>query len=144
VLSFGATVQAFDAAATATSPPPIADAAGKNPPFPTILGVGCGSFVNTVACSDVAVYKYSSTGSASVCHPISPGRPRKGAPLLTRRDGPCDCCNTNSADFPGHIRCRATGLRRAPASPNDSDVPGAGDFFAWHSMLPGSSRRARF
>ena len=42
----------------------IAVAAGRDAPFPTIAGEGCGIYVTTpIPCSDVAIYKYSASGT---------------------------------------------------------------------------------
>jgi len=120
--------------ATATSPPQLRMPPGKSS-LPYHLGVGCGSFVQYLfACSDVAVYKYSSTGGASVCHLFS-GQTRKCRLYCIGRDGSLVIAgNTNSARFFRSHRCRATGLRRAPRLSDDSDSPWR-RLFAWHSSF---------
>lgn len=128
----GATVQASDAAGNSYFVATIADAAGKSPPFPTMLGVGCGSFVQDLfACSDVAVYKYSSTGVLQFVTYLSGQTDESAAFIGLAGDGSLVVAGTtNSADFPVTSAAAQSAYAGPPASPNDSDSPLAGDFFA--------------
>jgi hypothetical protein len=127
-----ATVQASDAGGNSYFAATIADAAGKNPPFPTILGVGCGSFVQFLfACSDVAVYEYSSKGVLQFVTYLSGQTEESAAFIGLAPDGALVVAGTtNSADFPVTSAAAQPAYAGPPLSPNDSDNPVAGDFFA--------------
>ncbi len=128
----GATAQASDAAGNSYFAATIADAAGKNPPFPTIGGVGCGNYIDQlVACSDVAVYKYSSAGVLQFVTYLS-GQTEESAGFIgLAPDGALVVAGTtNSADFPVTSAAAQPAYAGPPASLNDDDSAVSGDFFA--------------
>jgi hypothetical protein len=56
-----------DAAGNTVVAATVADAAGKDAPFPELAGVGCGhTAACSIPCSDVAIYKYSAAGAPIV------------------------------------------------------------------------------
>jgi hypothetical protein len=111
----------------------VADAAGKDAPFPTIGGDGCGNlFEQPQACSDVAIYKYSATGVLQFITYLT-GETSENAGFVGLSPGGSLVVagNTNSADFP----VTASALQPVYAGPTATqyDFFGSqigGDFFA--------------
>jgi hypothetical protein len=95
-------VQTSDAAGNTFFAATIADAAGKDPPFPTIGGVGCGNvFEQAVPCTDVATYKYSAAGVLQFITYLA-GETRENARFVGLSPGGSLVVagTTESSDFP--------------------------------------------
>jgi uncharacterized protein (TIGR03437 family) len=124
---------AFDAAGNTFFAATIPDAAGKAGPFPTSTADGCGLGIGVpIACSDVAVYKYSSAGTLAFITYLA-GRTRESAGFVgIAPDGTLAVAGTtDSSDFP----ITATALQSTYAGPqarlgSDFGTGISGDFFA--------------
>jgi len=91
-----------DAAGSTFITATIPDAAGKDTPFPTDRWQGCGASIGyPIACSDVAVYKYSLAGELAFVTYLA-GKTREAAGFLgLAPDGALVVAgSTDSADFP--------------------------------------------
>jgi uncharacterized protein (TIGR03437 family) len=110
----------------------IADAAGKDGPFPTITPEGCGVTTGSpLPCSDVAVYKYSATGVLTFITYLAGQAQESSGFLGIAPDGSLVVAGTtDSVDFP----VTAAALQRIyggpTASPGSDGPPFSGDYFA--------------
>lgn len=121
---------AVDAAGNTFAVASVADAAGKDDPFPSDPWVGCGILVsNVMACFDVAVYKFSKAGDLVFVSYLA-GRTEDLVTFLgLASDGAVVVTGTtDSSDFP----VTAGALQRAYGGPPAVMFQGpiAGDFFA--------------
>jgi uncharacterized protein (TIGR03437 family) len=122
----------------------VPDAAGKEDPFPSTTGDGCGiSTGGPIACTDVAVYKLSAAGAVISVTYLSGNRSESPAFLGIAPDGTVVVTgNTNSSDFPvstGVIQTAYAGPAAvAMASPGNA----AGDYFALRLNLATGALRA--
>ena len=111
----------------------VADAAGKDAPFPSDRWAGCGtSIAHPIACSDVAVYKFTRSGELIFASYFA-GRTNEEATFLgLAADGTVVVTgSTDSADFPvtaGVLQPVYAGPAATPLS--YSGAPVAGDLFA--------------
>jgi uncharacterized protein (TIGR03437 family) len=126
-------VKTSDAAGNTFFATIVADAAGKDAPFPTIGGDGCGNlFEQPQACSDVAIYKYSAAGVLQFITYLA-GETNENAGFVGLSPGGSLVVagTTDSADFP----VTASALQPVYAGPaaTQYDFFGSqigGDFFA--------------
>lgn len=110
----------------------IADAAGKDAPFPAIGSDGCGQETgNPIPCSDVAVYKYSAAGVLDFITYFA-GRTSESAGFLgLAPDGALAVAGTtDSSDFPVTASALQPAYAGPPAAPDEGTAPVSGDFFA--------------
>jgi uncharacterized protein (TIGR03437 family) len=111
----------------------ISDAAGKDAPFPTIAGKGCGVEITTpVPCSDVAIYKYSPSGTLDFITYLA-GRTSETAAFvgLASSGALVVAGTTDSSDFPvtpGALQPDYAGPQAASGTGGSPAV--GGDFFA--------------
>lgn len=130
----GTTVQqAADSAGNNYYAIAIAEAAGSSAPFPSISGVGCGSPLGEpIACSDVAVYKYSATGALQFVTYLSGQNSETAGFVGVAASGTALVVagTTDSANFPVTASTAQQAYAGPPAAPEDSDGLDGGDFFA--------------
>lgn len=131
-VGFGNSRPASDAAGDSFFATQIADAAGKDAPFPAIGGDGCyngGSI--PAACSDVALYKYSAAGVLEFITYLA-GRTRETAGFVGVAAGGAVVVagTTDSADFPVTSAALQPAYAGPPAAPGDTGNAVSGDFFA--------------
>ena len=109
------------------------DAAGKDAPFPTMGGTGCGTSIEQpVPCSDVAIYKYSATGALEFITYLA-GEDNENAGFVgLAPDGALVVAGTtDSADFPVTATALQPVYAGPPAVPTGGlGSPIGGDFFA--------------
>ena len=129
---YGNSQHASDAAGNFYVATQIADAAGKDAPFPTIGGVGCSDTLYLPApCSDVAIYKYSAAGTLDFITYLA-GRTRETAGFVgvAQDNSVVVAGTTDSADFPVTAAALQPAYAGPTAGPGTSDYPVSGDFFA--------------
>jgi hypothetical protein len=111
----------------------IADAAGNSAAFPSIPGVGCGSTIGyPMACSDVAVYKYSAAGALEFITYLS-GQYSETAGFVGVAPGAAALVvagTTDSANFPATASAAQAAYAGPPGAPQGSFELAGGDFFA--------------
>jgi uncharacterized protein (TIGR03437 family) len=120
-------VETSDAAGNTFLAAIVADAAGKDAPFPAIGGNGCGTaFGQPVACSDVAIYKFSAAGILQFITYLA-GETDENAGFLGFAPGGSLVLagTTDSADFPMTAAALQPVYGGPAATPND-------DFFGFH------------
>jgi uncharacterized protein (TIGR03437 family) len=128
----GSNQQASDGAGNVYYVRPVADAAGKAAPFPTISATGCGLSVETpVPCTDVAVYKYSATGVLQFITYLAGGvNDTPGFLGLTPAGKLAVAGTTDSTNFPVTAGAfQNTYAGPSPALGGGSILPQDGDFF---------------
>jgi uncharacterized protein (TIGR03437 family) len=127
----GSSQRATDALGNIYYAIPVADAAGKAPPFPATAAAGCG--VNTgipVTCTDAAIYKYSAAGTLQFITYLEGGVNETPGFAGIAPDGAIAVAGTtDSADFPVTAGAFQTSYAGPPPGPSDSPIP-AGDLFA--------------
>ena len=111
----------------------VADPAGKAAPFGANDGEGCGvSIAQPIACSDVAIYKYSASGALEFVTYLSGGTNEAARFVGLAPGGALVVAgSTDSADFPvtpGAVQPEYSGP--SATSNTGGGVPVAGDFFA--------------
>lgn len=109
----------------------VADAAGKDDPFPSVNGVGCGDETGyPMPCEDVAVYKFSKAGDLIFVTYLA-GRTTEAANFLgLAPDGTVIVTGTtDSSDFPVTAGAFQTAYAGPPAD-SDLNPEFTGDFFA--------------
>lgn len=143
----GSTQQAADAAGSTYYVIPVADAAGKAAPFPTLGSPGCGTEIATpVPCTDVAVYKFSAAGTLEfITYLAGAVNDTPGFLGLTPDGQVAVAGTTDSADFPvtaGAFQTSYTGP--PPAASDNPNYPGGDLFAAILDTATGSLRSATF
>jgi uncharacterized protein (TIGR03437 family) len=126
------TQQAADAAGNTYYVIPVADAAGRAAPFPTLGSPACGTEIATpIPCTDVAVYKYSAAGTLEFITYLAGAVNDTPSFLGLTPDGQVAVAGTtDSADFP--VTAGAFQNTYAGPPPTASDDPNypEGDLFA--------------
>ena len=123
---------ASDAAGNTFFAATIADTADKAPPFPGISGAGCGLEIATpVACTDVAIYKYSAAGTLQFITYLEGGvNETPGFVGLTPDGKVAVAGTTDSADFPVTSGAFQTSYAGPPPANGSGVLLPDGDFFA--------------
>jgi uncharacterized protein (TIGR03437 family) len=128
---FGQTLYAADNAGNTFAAATVGDPAGKDDPFPTTYGAGCGAEADgtLIACGDIAVFKFSKTGDLVFVSYLSGRTTEQFNFLGLAPDGAVVVTGTtDSSDFPVSTGALQTAYAGPPAAPFAGIY--AGDFFA--------------